>query len=154
MKNLLTKQMRVVVIITLIAASLITFFSIKKCSGYTENNFSSYKAVGTEEREKFYDSVYKGMIIDRKIVSRRGKSGEIYTYYIVEVPEGVSDWKREIKISKEQYFEQYHNKNGGLRFGDEIYYKRFDLQKVSEEERNIIPDYYLEKIINKQEKND
>lgn len=150
MKNLLTKQMRVVVIITLIAASLITFFSIKKCSGYTENNFSSYKAVGTEEREKFYDSVYKGIIIDRRIISRRGESGKIYTYYIVQVSKGISDWKRDIKVSKEQYFD----KGRGLRFGDEIYYKRFDLQKISEEERNIIPDYYLEKIINKQEKND
>lgn len=149
----MTKQTRLTVILGLIIVSLISFFLIKKCSDSTENDFSSsYKAEGSKEREKFYDSVYKGMIIDRKIVSRRGKSGEIYTYYIVEVPEGVSDWKREIKISKEQYFEQYHNKNGGLRFGDEIYYKRFDLQKVSEEERNIIPDYYLEKIINKQEK--
>ena len=150
MKNLLTKQMRVVVIITLIAASLITFFSIKKCSGDTENNFPSYKAVGTEEREKYFDSVYKGIIIDRRIISRRGKSGEIYTYYIVQVSKGISDWKNDIKVSKEQYF----NKGRGLRFGDEIYYKRFDLEKVSEEERNIIPDFYLEKIINKQEKND
>lgn len=148
MKNLLTKQMKVVAITILIAISLITFFSIKKCSGYTENNFPSYKAVGTEEREKYFDSVYKGIIIDRRIVSRRGKSGEIYTYYIVQVSKGISDWKNDIKVSKEQYF----NKGRGLRFGDEIYYKEFDLQKVSEEERNIIPDYYLVKIINKQEK--
>lgn len=144
----MTKQTRLTVILGLIIVSLVSFFLIKKCSGSTENNFPSYKAVGTEEREKYFDSVYKGIIIDRRIVSRRGKSGEIYTYYIVQVSKGISDWKNDIKVSKEQYF----NKGRGLRFGDEIYYKEFDLQKISEEERNIIPDYYLVKIINKQEK--
>ena len=175
LKELFKKQMSFTVVGTvlgLLAVVLVTFFLTKECSNTNsisseknsyrevkigENVIKNLEAQGIqftdfdieEENPNDYETIYKGEISYQWEYPQRTKSGKIKTYYVLEIPVKMfPDRTKYINVPKDIALKEWEN---NLAVGKEIYYKRLDKSKVSEEERDIIPNYYFSVFVEKTE---
>lgn len=175
LKELFKKQMSFTVVGTvlgLLAVVLVTFFLTKECSNTNsisseKNSYGKVKigedviknleAQGIhfadldieEEDPNDFQTVYKGKILGQYKYLKKTKSGKEKIYYVLHLPvKGFPDRAKVINVPEDIAIKEWRGK---LLIDEEIYYKRLDKSKVSEEEKDIIPDYYFSGFVEKVE---
>lgn len=166
------KKISLGTILALLVAILVTFFLTKKLSNNNsisseekscgevrigEDVIKNLEAQGIhfadldieEEDPNDFQTIYKGKILGQYKYLKQTKSGKEKIYYVLHLPvRGFPDRAKVVNVPEDIAIKEWRGK---LLIDEEIYYKRLDKSKVSEEERDIIPDYYFSGFVEKVE---
>ena len=158
------KKISLGTILALLVAILVTFFLTKKLSNNNsisseekscgevrigEDVIKNLEAQGIhfadfeveEEMPNDFQTIYKGKILEQWEYKKKTKSGKEKMYYVLEIPVKLyPDRRKYINVPEDIALREWKNK---LAVGKEVYYKKLDKSKISEDERDVIPKYYF-----------